>query len=315
MLQSEWDLAIEELEIHRSASSLPHVIPILFAEWDDETITIAMPKADEGDLWEKIRYGGLTLSEDEARRFASQLFHGISELHRARIVHADIKPHNILLIPQGDRLCVALCDFGLSRRLPSERGRKIAFSEIRGTQGYISPEICMEQDYDEKIDIFSAALIVFRLVAGVEPFFPTENFTEKLEFADDCCGHLSEECKDFLQSLLQLDPAKRLSAAEALEHAWLSNYILEVDHAVDAENELGLRFHHRRELEATTHVLQNHASFKEEPRKKSKVLEEKFLELNQLSYSSTTSTRCDDVEIPFEFDDPAEGVDHFWSEH
>merc|ERR1719335_1336376 len=181
-----------------------------------------MQRAAGGDLWQKIQYGGLTLSENEARRFASQLFYSLAALHRARVVHADIKPHNILLVPQGDRLSVALCDFGLSRRLPPEEGRKITFSEIRGTQGYISPEVCAEQDYDEKIDIFSAALVVYRLVAGMEPFYPVENFTEEVEFPDDCCGHLSVECKDFLQSLLNVDPEQRLSAEEALEHSWLS---------------------------------------------------------------------------------------------
>lgn len=300
MLRSEWELALEELAIHRSVSGLPHVIPILHSECDDEQIVIAMPRADGGDLWEKVKVGGLTLSEDEAKRFASQLFHGLVRLHQARIVHADIKPHNILLIPQGDRLSVALCDFGLSRYLPSESGSKITFTEIRGTQGYISPEVVAEQDFDEKIDVFAAALIVYRLVAGIEPFYPAENFTEEIEFADDCCGHLSEECKNFLQSLLHLDPKQRITAAEALEHAWLAKETLEEE--TEANNELGLRFHHVREMEweESKHIP-----------KKSCAEEEKFFQMNQLSYSSSASTRCTDGDSG----DLADAtVDFFWSQ-
>lgn len=293
-LRSEWDLAKDELEIHRLASGLPHVVPILLSDSDDEQIAIAMPRADGGDLWEKIQYGGLTLSEGEAKRFALQLFHGLAELHRARIVHADIKPQNILLMQQGDRLSVALCDFGLSRRLPSKPGRKIRYSEIRGTPGYIAPEVCAEQDYDEKIDVFAAALVVFRLVAGIEPFYPFENFTEEVEFPDDCCGHLSEECKDFIQSMLHLDPEHRLSAQEALGHAWLSSEF--VDEEVESENELGLRFYYERELKQEPQELV-HA-----PEKSAGI--EEFSVSKQLSHSLSASTICpQDIES----DDSVEG--------
>jgi serine/threonine protein kinase len=309
VLRSEWDLASDEFEIHRSVSGLPHVMPVLNSERDDELIAIAMPRADAGDLWQKIQYNGLTLSEGEAKRFASQLFHGLAALHRARIVHSDVKPHNILLVPQGDRLSIALCDFGLAKRLPSETGTKIIFSEIRGTQGYISPEVCAEQDYNEKIDVFSAAVVVFRLLAGTEPFYPVENFTEKVDFADDCCGHLSEECKDFLQSLLNLDPKQRLSAEEALQHAWMSNGLSEQE--VETENELGLRFCHQRELEQvleeTTHVPREPVCTDEKPRKRHK---DEILEVDALSFSSSeASTSCPE----FESDDLEEDtMDDFW---
>lgn len=285
VLTSEWDLAVDEFEIHRTVSGLQHVIPLLLSERDDELIALAMPRAREGDLWGKIQYGGLTLSENEAKRFASQLVRGVAELHQMRIVHGDVKPQNILLLPQGDKLSVALCDFGLSKRLPSEPGRKITFSEIRGTQGYISPEICAEQDYDEKVDVFAVGIVLFRLVAGTEPFYPVENFAEEVEFADDCCSHLTKECKDFLQSLLHIDPERRLSAEEALQHAWLKYEPLEQE--VDAENELGLRFFHQSELEQPAKQVQYVT--KEPPLVARKV--ERKLSLNSLA-----STMCPDTE-------------------
>jgi serine/threonine protein kinase len=303
VLSSEWDLAKEELEIHRSASGLPHVIPILFSERDEDQIIIAMPRADRGDLWDKVQYGGLALSENEAKHFASQLFHGLAELHQARIVHADIKPQNILLRTQGDRLCVALCDFGLSRYLPSEPGKKITFTEIRGTQGYISPEVCNGNDFDEKIDVFAAALVLYRLLAGIEPFYPAENFTEELEFPDDCCEHLSDECKEFLKSLLTLDPEQRLSAAEATEHPWLSNSVGIPQNEADSGNELGLRFWNRKDLE---HVP---GESKRIPKEVSQ--EENFFRMNALSWQSSASTRCPEDEDCHDLVDAT--VDGFWS--
>lgn len=283
LLSSEWELAVQEFEIHRAVSGLPHVIPVLSSERDDELIAIAMLRAAGGDLWERIKYGGLTLSEHEARHFASQIFNGLAQLHRARFVHADIKPHNILLVPQGDRLSVALCDFGLSKRLPSESDTKICFDEIRGTQGYIAPEVCAEQNYDEKIDIFAAAIVLYRLVSGTEPFYPVENFTEEVEFADDCCGHLSAECKHFLQSVLNLDPEQRLSAEQALQHPWFREDLL-VDKG--AENELGLCFWHATEvkwaLEESVPLAEESTPTSEKTGNRSK----------ELSHSSSTSTIC-----------------------
>jgi serine/threonine protein kinase len=296
LLSSEWDLAVEEFEIHRAVSGLPHVIPVLSSERDDELIGIAMPRAAEGDLWGKIQYGGLTLSEYQAKHFASQIFSGLAQLHRAQVVHADVKPQNILLLPQGDKLSVALCDFGLSQRLPSESGAKVRFHEVRGTQGYIAPEVCAEQDYDEKIDIFAAALVLYRLVSGTEAFYPVENFTEDVEFADDCCGHLSAQCKHFLQSLLRLDPAQRLSAEEALQHSWLSEDLWEQNR--EAENELGLCFWHSMQVEWG---LEDSVLAAEEPASIASATEKPRNTSKELSHSSSTSTICP------ESDDQVEG--------
>eukprot|EP00746_Dinoflagellata_sp_MGD_P000613 gnl/MRDRNA2_/MRDRNA2_101105_c0_seq1.p1 gnl/MRDRNA2_/MRDRNA2_101105_c0~~gnl/MRDRNA2_/MRDRNA2_101105_c0_seq1.p1 ORF type:complete len:346 (+),score=87.09 gnl/MRDRNA2_/MRDRNA2_101105_c0_seq1:68-1105(+) len=279
LLSSEWELAVQEFEIHRAVSGLPHVIPVLSSERDAELIAIAMPRAAGGDLWERIKYGGLTLSEHEARHFASQIFNGLAQLHRAQFVHADIKPHNILLVPQGDRLSVALCDFGLSKRLPSESDAKICFDEIRGTQGFIAPEVLAGQNYDEKIDIFAAALVLYRLVSGTEPFYPVENFTEEVEFADDCCGHLSAECKNFLQAVLNLDPEQRMSAEEALQHSWFSEDLLV---NAEAENELGLCFWHSTEVKWALEPLAEEPTPTTAKTRKSK----------ELSHSSSTSTIC-----------------------
>lgn len=119
---------------------------------------------------------------------------------------------------------IKLCDFGLSVRCPyntfyPSRG-------IKGSYGYVAPEVFKEYDFNHKIDMWALGILIFILIGGYRPFYPTSNFQERVEFHERYWSNISEEAKDFIQSLLQIDPEKRLSIIEALQHPWIKSYFI-----------------------------------------------------------------------------------------
>lgn len=222
--------ARSEITLHQELSlyNHTHIIPLMASEETDTQFLLITPLADEGDLWKVICYGQC-LPESEVRNFAAQLLDGLSCMHSAQICHSDIKPQNILVFRVGrkdealhkHKLVARLIDFGLSKRLPA-RGEKIQHEGLRGSTGYYAPEMFQRRDYDAKIDIWAAGIIVFRMLVGYEPFYPATSYAEAVDFDERYWGHISCECRDFIQKLLTLDPNRRPGAAEALKHCWFS---------------------------------------------------------------------------------------------
>jgi serine/threonine protein kinase len=99
-----------------------------------------------------------------------------------------------------------------------------------GTKGYLAPEMLRRHSYDKAIDMWSLGVIVFVLLCGCLPFdddsskIPDESAARKkftLRFPK-WANNLSASAKDLLQHLLEIDPKKRYTADEALNHPWVS---------------------------------------------------------------------------------------------
>mmetsp|Transcript_169832 Transcript_169832/g.545079 ORF Transcript_169832/g.545079 Transcript_169832/m.545079 type:complete len:158 (+) Transcript_169832:174-647(+) len=97
-----------------------------------------------------------------------------------------------------------------------------------GTAAYMAPEV-LTGDYDKKCDLWSTGVVVFILLMGYMPFASPENKQEekikasKIDIKQAQWSQLSEDARDFVLNLLTVDPAKRLSAPEALEHRFLKD--------------------------------------------------------------------------------------------
>lgn len=157
------------------------------------------------------------------KTFAKDLINALSYLHANGIVYCDLKPANILLNEYSN---LKLCDFGLSQRLidlvQGEEANPEA--ERKGTPYYMAPELFDQGGvFSFAADIYALGAVIYELAAGKTPF-NSENFTELVK---DICetepkrlANLSEECNDFVLSLLNKNPARRPKWPQICAHKW-----------------------------------------------------------------------------------------------
>ncbi|KAG5188569.1 hypothetical protein JKP88DRAFT_347858 [Tribonema minus] len=128
-------------------------------------------------------------------------------------------------------LLAKLCDFGLSRKVPDIKFfkltgdvNKIPFSTLCGTGGFIAPEIMRQQPFGKAADMWSVGVMIYQMLCGRMPFMPARACLERPpSYLGATWRNVSEEAKDLINKMLERDPSKRLTAAEALEHPWLES--------------------------------------------------------------------------------------------
>lgn len=119
-----------------------------------------------------------------------------------------------------------LADFGAARRARDARYYVISgdvglvpWHGVAGTIGYIAPEILGREAYGVAVDAWSVGILLFELLAGFAPFFPYSSCVR--EPAPPLPDSASPEARDLVARLLDADPARRLSCAQARLHPWL----------------------------------------------------------------------------------------------
>ncbi len=125
----------------------------------------------DGETLEKRLTRGPVIGLEEGREIGLKLGRGITALHRAGIIHRDIKPDNVLLLADGG---LKLVDFGVAR-VPGLEDFPLA--EIPGTAGYMAPELFEGQPGSESSDLFALAVTLFRLLTGHYPYGEIEPFS------------------------------------------------------------------------------------------------------------------------------------------
>mmetsp|Transcript_108811 Transcript_108811/g.232511 ORF Transcript_108811/g.232511 Transcript_108811/m.232511 type:complete len:387 (+) Transcript_108811:56-1216(+) len=210
----------EEIRI-QSRLAHANLVPFLHAVETPWELMVVTPFCSGGDLHEAVGMSGV-LPEVEARNLCAQVLEGLGYLHGlCSVLHGDVKPRNIFLLPWKNGAFVAqLGDFGLSREVPSTGSRRCTFQGVQGTHGYMAPEIIAHEDYGFEVDLFALGVIMFTLIASYEPFYPASNVRAPLEFDESCWGHISEACQAVVTSLLRVEPEARLSANQARQAEW-----------------------------------------------------------------------------------------------
>ena len=196
----------------------PFITQILDSFETDKHIFIVMEYIC-GDLLGFIRKRG-KLSEPMTKVIFKQIIEGLRYIHKKKIVHRDIKLDNILIDLTNT---VKICDFGVSKKI--NKG-DIMYDHC-GTPAYIAPEIFKNRGYEGfSCDIWSAGVTLYYMLSGVQPFCADSmKDLEKiiLEGKYDRLEDVSEEANDLIDRMLQLDPKKRLTDDEILNHPWIVN--------------------------------------------------------------------------------------------
>ncbi|RFU30292.1 hypothetical protein B7463_g6070, partial [Scytalidium lignicola] len=195
---------------------------------DPESVYLAMEYVPLGDLEENVKAIGGTVKEAEVRDITHQILEGLKIMHLENFVHRDLKPKNVLVCQGPPRWWVKLADFGLSKR----RTEETAYRTQTGTHAYMAPEIlgyapnvdAEGAGYTNAVDIWALGCIVYRLVKGAVPFPPGLSL---IRFCDNESTFpsqglaLSELGVKFIRDLVVAYPSQRLTAQQALDHAWI----------------------------------------------------------------------------------------------
>ncbi|XP_056408825.1 serine/threonine-protein kinase Nek9 isoform X2 [Hyla sarda] len=209
---------------------------------DSNTLLIELEYCNGGNLFDKIvRQKEQLFLEEMVVWYLFQIVSAVSCIHRAGILHRDIKTLNIFLTKAN---LIKLGDYGLAKQLNSE----FSMAETCvGTLYYMSPELCQGVKYSFKSDIWAVGCVLYELLTLTRTFDATNplNLCVKIvqgNWAMELDNSVySQELIDVVQLCLQQDPEKRPSADEILERSLLSRRRRDMEEQVSLLNKSSKR--------------------------------------------------------------------------
>jgi serine/threonine protein kinase len=207
---------------------------------DERSIFLALEYCDGGDFGDKVKERGMSLREEEAADWVAQICAAIAALHTKGICHRDIKPDNFMVAVST----LKLSDFGLACFLP--RGKLL--TDKCGTPAFMAPEQVnlpsKSRGYSFPCDMWAAGISMYMLMfGGRHPFLTANNqlddralcqgkmdFREAAQptggFLDGLLGgargslRFSDKAREICSRMVQPDPARRITAEDALRDNW-----------------------------------------------------------------------------------------------
>jgi 5'-AMP-activated protein kinase catalytic alpha subunit len=160
------------------------------------------------------------LKEVEACKFFHQIISGLEYMHQCGVAHRDFKPENILITK--DDTILKIIDFGLGNIYKNNQLLKTAC----GSPCYAPPEMIKEESYNgAKSDIWSSGIILYLMLCGKLPFYHEQNevmYEQILSGKFEHPNFLSDNAKDLLDKIIEVDPKKRLNFEEIKAHPWFN---------------------------------------------------------------------------------------------
>ena len=174
-------------------------------------------------------------SEKDAAAVTADVLNAIYYLHNIGITHRDLKPENLLYASNDpnspDYNTIKVADFGLAKFVSEASMMKTTC----GTPGYVAPEVLdpylpFTNGYGPEVDLWSFGVVLYIMLCGFPPFYDDSTavlfkqirkgeYTFPSPYWDD----VSEGAKDIVSKVLVVDPSKRLTAQQCLEHPWIAN--------------------------------------------------------------------------------------------
>uniref|UniRef100_A0A8C1ARX4 calcium/calmodulin-dependent protein kinase n=1 Tax=Cyprinus carpio carpio TaxID=630221 RepID=A0A8C1ARX4_CYPCA len=179
-----------------------------------------------GELFEDI-VAREYYSEADASHCIQQILEAVLHCHQMGVVHRDLKPENLLLASKSKGAAVKLADFGLAIEVEGDQQAWFGFA---GTPGYLSPEVLRKDPYGKAVDLWACGVILYILLVGYPPFWDEDQHrlyqqikAGAYDFPSPEWDTVTPEAKDLINKMLTINPSKRITAAEALKHPWISH--------------------------------------------------------------------------------------------
>ncbi|RXN27596.1 hormonally up-regulated neu tumor-associated kinase -like protein [Labeo rohita] len=200
----------------------PNITQLLDILETENSYYLVMELCPGGNLMNHI-YEKKRLEEREAQKYVRQLVMAVEHLHRAGVVHRDLKIENLLLDDQDN---IKLIDFGLSN-CAGILGYSDPFSTQCGSPAYAAPELLSRKKYGPKVDVWSIGVNMYAMLTGTLPFtvepFSLKALHQRMVDKDmnPLPPSISSAATSLLRRLLEPDPDKRPNIHQVMADQWL----------------------------------------------------------------------------------------------
>jgi polo-like kinase 1 len=208
-----------EVEIQLSLHN-PRVLKALDFFEDEQFTYLVLEMCSLGSLKNQLRKR-MKFTEDETIRYLRDIVGAVAYLHDNRILHRDLKLENFLMDADG---AVKVGDFGLSAKLDHDDERRYT---VCGTPNYMCPEMLSgAKGVSYEVDLWAIGVSTFGMLTGHMPFQQADKkgtyaLIRKAEYKFPDTVALSLPAKQFIAALLQIDPEKRPSAHDLMQHQFI----------------------------------------------------------------------------------------------
>ncbi|KAF3699939.1 Myosin light chain kinase, smooth muscle [Channa argus] len=204
----------------------PKLVQCLAAYDHKPEMVMVMEFIAGGELFERIVDDSFEHTEPASVRYMQQILEGIGFMHQQSIVHLDLKPENIVCV-DNTGTSVKIIDFGLAGKLDGKTPLKV----MHGTPEFVAPEVINYEPVSLSTDMWSIGVICYILLSGESPFQGNSDAetlalvtAAQWEFSEESFDEITDEAKNFISSLLNKHPRRRMSCEEALAHPWMATF-------------------------------------------------------------------------------------------
>jgi eukaryotic-like serine/threonine-protein kinase len=205
--------------------SHPNIVPIYSVDERDGLVYFVMAYVNGDTVASRLHARG-PMPPDEVRNIMIQTANALAYAHERGVVHRDIKPDNILIDHEDERVMVT--DFGIARAVTEGADARLTATGMAiGTPAYMSPEQSMgEREIDGRSDLYSLGIVAYQMLSGELPFTAqstpallVKHISERPPPVDERCPDAPRDLTRAIMLLLEKEPANRFPSAEALSTA------------------------------------------------------------------------------------------------